>query len=103
VIGYGCIYVRRDFKPRRSPNYNHEEMGLFHITERINDNAYKVDLHGEYGVSNDSGLNPFEKKGDDEDQPNTNINHAKNPLEVLSGPITRAKAKKLKETLSELV
>jgi hypothetical protein len=52
--------------------------GPFQILEGINDNAYKVDLIGEYGVSatfiisdslfdvgDDSMLNPFEEKGDD--------------------------------------
>jgi hypothetical protein len=53
--------------------------GPYQIIERINDNAYKVDLPGEYGVSDtfnisnlflfdvgdDSRLNPFEEKRDD--------------------------------------
>jgi hypothetical protein len=50
----------------------------FQILERINDNAYKVDLPGEYNVSatfnvsnltlfDDSRSNPFEERGDDED------------------------------------
>jgi len=38
-----------------------------------------------------------------EDQPNTKRNHANNPLEVPIGLITRARAKKLKEALNELV
>jgi len=33
----------------------------------------------------------------------TKLNHAKDPLEVPSGPITRARTKKLKETLNRLV
>ena len=74
----------------------------------INDNAYKVDLPGEYGVSatfnvsdltlfdvgDDSRSNHFEERGDDADQPNTKRNHASDPLEVPVGPITRARAKK---------
>jgi hypothetical protein len=48
-------------------------------------------------------LNPFEERGDDADQPNTKCNHAKDPLEVPIGPITRARAKKLKEALNGLV
>jgi hypothetical protein len=40
---------------------------------------------------------------DDADQPNTKRNHTNTPLEVLIGPITRARAKKLKEALNELV
>jgi hypothetical protein len=39
----------------------------------------------------------------DADQPNTKRNHANNPLEVPIRPITRAKAKKLKEALNGLV
>jgi hypothetical protein len=39
----------------------------------------------------------------DEDQPNTKHNHASDPLKVLIGPITRARAKKLKEAFNGLV
>ena len=91
--------------------------GPFQVLERINDNAYKIDLSGEYGVSatfnvsdltlfdvgDDSRSNPFEERGDDADQPNTKRNHANDPLEVPIGPITRARAKKLKEALNGLV
>jgi hypothetical protein len=91
--------------------------GSFQIFERINDNAYKVDLLGEYGiratfnvsdltlfdVGDDSRLNPFEERRDYEHQPNTKRNHANDPLEVSIGPITRARAKKLKKALNGLV
>jgi len=40
---------------------------------------------------------------DDADQPNTKRNHTNTPLEVPIGPITRVRAKKLKEALNELV
>jgi hypothetical protein len=83
----------------------------------INDNASKVDLSGEYGVSatfnvsdltlfdvgDDSRSNPFEERGDDEDQPNTKRNYTNDPLEVLIRPIIRVRTKKLKEALNELV
>jgi len=39
----------------------------------------------------------------DEDQPNTKLNHAKNPLGVPNGSITRAMTNKLKEALNGLV
>jgi hypothetical protein len=42
-------------------------------------------------------------KGRDADQPNTKRNHANDPLEVPIGPITRVRAKKLKEALNGLV
>jgi hypothetical protein len=67
--------------------------------------TYKIDLLGEYGVNAtfnvtdltlfhtgfDSKLNPFEERGDDVDQPT----NTKDPLQVLSGPITWSKAKAL--------
>jgi len=60
----------------------------FQILEMINDNAYKIDLLGEYGVStpfnvydltlfdigDDSRSNLFEEREDDEDQPSIKLN-----------------------------
>jgi hypothetical protein len=85
--------------------------GPYQIIERINDNAYKVDLPGEYGVSatfnvsdlslfdvgDDSRLNPFEEQGDDA------IQTSKDPLEVLVGPVTRLRAKKFKKAFNGLL
>jgi len=56
-----------------------QEYGHFHIMERINDNAYKMDLLGEYVVSylfnvsnlslfyvgDDLRMNPFKQKEND--------------------------------------
>jgi hypothetical protein len=53
-------------------------------------------------VSN-SSFNQTKKSYPDADQPNTKRNHAKDPLEVPIGPITRARAKKPKEALNGLV
>ena len=86
--------------------------GPFQIVERINDNAYKLDLPGEYNISatfNVSDLspfyvgdylrtNPFEERGNDENQ-----QAFKDPLHVLVGPITRARSKKIKEALNGLI
>jgi hypothetical protein len=82
--------------------------GPFQIIERINDNAYKMDLPGEYDVSvtfnvaelslfdvgDDSRLNSFEERGDDA------IQAPKDPLDVPVGPITRLKAKRFKEVFN---
>jgi hypothetical protein len=56
-----------------------------------------------FDVGDDSRSNHFEERGDDADQTNTKRNHANDPLEVPIGPITRARAKKLKEALNGFV
>ena len=92
------VHIRKE----RFPAYRKSKLqprgdGPFQILERIIDNAYKVDLPGEYGVSatfnvsdltlfdvgDDSRSNPFEERGDDVDQPNTKCNHANDPLNEL--------------------
>jgi hypothetical protein len=105
------------FPAHRKSKLQPQGDGPFQILERIDENAYKVDLPGEYGVSvtfnvydltlfdvgDDSRSNPFKERGDDADQPNTKRNHANNPLEVPIGSITRTRAKKLKEASNGLV
>lgn len=85
----------------------------FQVLECINDNAYKLDLPGEYRVSstfNVSNLSSFNASND----LRTNLskvdeNNAKcrpilkDPILVPIGPITIAWAKKLKEALNRLV
>ena len=80
------------------------------------ENAYKIELPGEYNVSttfNVSNLalfdadgevnlrkNPFEEGENDEDMTRTK---GKEPLEGLGGPMTRARTKKAKEALQQSV
>jgi hypothetical protein len=87
--------------------------GPFQILEKINDNAYKVDLLGEYNVSatfNISDLSPFDvgedlrsnpfERGNDGNQGGPNL---KDLLQVSDRPITRSRAKKIKEAMQRLV
>ena len=84
---------------------------------RVNDNTYKLDLPGEYNVSTtfnvsdllpfdfegeDSRVNPFEEGGSDAyGNGDTTLNL--NPLSYGRGPITRSRAKKMKEAIIGLV
>jgi len=99
--------------------------GPFQVIQRINDNAYKIDLLGKYSVSDtfnvanlspyvageDSRSNPFKERGDDKNQelkinqPQTpaQINNPKDALQNPSGPITRSRAQKLKVALIGLI
>jgi len=86
--------------------------GQFQILEIINDNAYKVDLLSEYGVTtifnvydlslfdvgDDSMLNPFEEKMN-----NVIQTIPIDPLKFPVGSIIRSWAKKLKDTFNELI
>ena len=107
-------------------------IGPFQVVERINDNAYKIDLPGEYGVSasfNVSDLSPFkfsdsmdsrtshfEEGGTDMniktgaskgleavDTPLRSRFEQEDPLEGMKGPMTRSKSKKMQEALTQLI
>ena len=87
--------------------------GPFKVLERVNDNASKLDLPGEYNVSaafNVTDLSPFDV-GDDlrtnlfqeggndvnlKATPNTPTN---GPMHIPIGPVTRAKAMRFKDEL----
>lgn len=92
--------------------------GLFQVLERINDDAYNIDLPGEYNVNatfnvadlspydvgEDSRTNPFEEKGNDANQEleQPSSSSTRDPMHIPSEPITRARVKKLKEPLRGL-
>jgi translation initiation factor IF-1 len=109
------VHMRKErFLTHRKTKLHPRGDGPFQILEKINDNAYKVDLPGEYKVSatfnvsnlspfdvgEDSWSNPFEERGNDGNQGGPSL---KDPLQVPDGPITRSRAKKIKEVMQGLV
>ena len=103
---WAWVHMRKE----RFPTYRQFKLhpkgdGPFQVPERISDNAYKLDLSSEYNISatynvsdlspfdvgDDSRTNPFEERGNDENQQEFN-----DLLHVLVGPITRARSEKIK-------
>jgi hypothetical protein len=109
------VHMRKErFPAHRKTKLHPRGDGPFQILKKINDNAYKVDLPGEYKVSatfnvselspfdvgEDSWSNPFEERGNDGNQGGPSL---KDPLQVPDGPITRSRAKMIKEAMQGLV
>ncbi|XP_057747051.1 uncharacterized protein LOC130966281 [Arachis stenosperma] len=115
------VHLRKErFPAQRKTKLDARGDGPFQVLEKINDNAYKIDLPGEYNVSatfNVSDLSPFdmdtdlrmnlfEEGGNDtcsERQQGYSKTKGQNGNFTLpEGPITRARAKKLKESFGNL-
>ncbi|KAL4278676.1 hypothetical protein GQ457_03G017510 [Hibiscus cannabinus] len=105
------------FRKERFPNQRRSKLllrgdGPFQVLERVNDNAYKLDLPGDYNVSatfNVSDLSPFDDFSDlrsnlfqeGEDDVSTAVSIKEADPEVLpQGPVTRSKARKFREVIS---
>jgi hypothetical protein len=108
------VHTRNErFPAHRRSKLHPKEDGPFLVFARINNNAYKLDLPGEYNISvtfnvsdlphfdigDDSRTNPFEERGNDENQ-QASLN---DPLHVPVGPITRERSKMVKEARSGLI
>ncbi|KAH9657954.1 hypothetical protein KPL70_023288 [Citrus sinensis] len=112
------VHMRKE----RFPAQRHSKLlprgyGPFQVVARINDNAYKLDLPGEYNVSatfnvsdlspfdvgEDSTTNPFVERGNDENHQGNTIKTSSDPLHIHGGPITRARVRKMQPALNGLI
>ena len=62
--------------------------------------TFNISIFSPFDVGENSWSNPFEEKENDGNQGGPSL---KDPLQVPDGPITRSRAKKIKEAMQELV
>ena len=100
------------FRKERFPTQRKSKLlprgdGPFQVLEHINDNAYKIDLPGKYGVSatfNFVDLSPFDvgdgwdSRTNPSQEGENHMNHDQG-ISIPQCPITRTRAKKLQQTL----
>jgi hypothetical protein len=96
------VHLRKDrFPDLRKSKLMPRAVGPFKVLEKINDNAYKLELPPEFGVSptfNISYLKPYLDEEDELESRMTPIQEGEDdedisPLHTMQGPITRARAR----------
>ena len=106
------LHLRKErFPKQRKSKLSPRGDGPFQVIEKVNDNAYKLDLPGEYGVHatfNVSDLTPF--RADDErlmEQPfkeeGDDVSTPADDIRLPPGPMTRSRAKKFQDAVTALV
>jgi len=101
------LHLRKDrFPTKRKSKLSPRGDGPFQVLERINNNAYRLDLPEEYGVSttfNISDLTPFAGGADIEEEELTNLRsnclqgEGDDAILARKGLVTRAMSERLKK------
>ncbi|GKV11024.1 hypothetical protein SLEP1_g22313 [Rubroshorea leprosula] len=72
--------------------------GPFQVIARMNNHAYKLELPGD-----NLRTNLFEERGNDGNQDDSTCTTSRDPLHIPGGPVTRARARKMREALNGLI
>ena len=98
------------FPKQRKSELQPREDRPFQVLERINDNAYRIDIPGEYGVSssfNVVDLTPFVAYDDFEHLRVNSFQEGENDenpkTSQIQEPMTRSRTKQLVDTLQQMV
>ncbi|GKV11014.1 hypothetical protein SLEP1_g22303 [Rubroshorea leprosula] len=94
------VHMRKErFPAQRRSKLQPRGNGRFQVIVRINDNAYKLELLGQILLR----TNPFEERRNDGNQDDSISTMSCDPLHTQGGPITRARAKTMREALNGLI
>ncbi|GKV11015.1 hypothetical protein SLEP1_g22304 [Rubroshorea leprosula] len=109
------VHMRKErFPAQRHSKLQPRGDGPFQVIARINDNAYKLELPGEYNVVlllmfliarviAIAGSHSFSQMVADGNQHDPTCTMSRDPLHIPGGPVTRARARKMQETLNGLI
>jgi len=124
------VHLRKDrFPEQRNSKLQPRADGPFKVLHKINDNAYEIDLPSTHGVStsvnvadlspflglDESRTSPFQEGKDDMTMPASKMSQAPSqatttqvlptptPAQVIDGPVTRSRAKKLRQEVHALL
>jgi hypothetical protein len=112
------LHLRKDrFPELRKSKLMPRADGPFKVLQRINENAYKLDLPADFGVSptfNIADLKPYLGEEDElesrttqmqerEDDEDINTSDTSSPTQPIAGPLTRARVRQLNNQVSSLI
>ena len=112
------LHLRKDrFPELRKSKLMPRADGPFKVLQRINENAYKLDLPADFGVSptfNIVDLKPYLGEEDElesrttqmqerEDDEDINTSDTSSPTQPIAGPLTRARVRQLNNQVSSLI